>query len=150
MKSGAASREHLIHLVDEVRNLRLHALDDSRPLGSLKRLLPETDVDNLCDSDYSSATIVDLCLGSKDTERRLSYDELLSVVKRILAGPQEKESDCMLLVELFANNCNHPAKTDLIFYPDEHFGGRSSPSAEEITQLAFAGSACRPHTPDSS
>ena len=39
----------------------------------------------------------------------------------------------------FEHNCKHPAGGDLIFYPEEHFNGRSNPTAEEIVEKAIAG-----------
>ena len=128
---------HLIELVKEIRRLRLYELDDYKPLSELEGLFPGIDVGNLCNSDYPAECVIELCRGWNETRRILSKQELTSLVKKILSGPQETEAQDMLLRETFDNNCFHPAKRTLILDPASYFDGNENPTAEEIVSLAL-------------
>jgi hypothetical protein len=135
MESQQAFREHLIRLVKAVRELRLLKADDVQPLAELKDLLPGDDVEALCRSAEPAEAVVDACVQAKFRLRQLSPDELLEVVKKILANPPEQETEELL--KLFCDNCKHWGKADLIYYSCDYFDGNDTPSAEEITKLAL-------------
>jgi len=135
--SNAKERETLIALVNEIRSLRLYDQDASEALAEFEKLLPDTDIDNLCNSDYPDATVVDICLGWDAAHRNLSSNELLDLVKKILTGPATSEAEDILRIILFNNNCIHYAKSDLLYYPGAYFGGNANPSPEQIVDLAL-------------
>jgi hypothetical protein len=134
-----SDRARLIELVDEIRAAREMGERGSEFVARFEAMLPDTDIENLCDSDYPDETVVDVCLGSKNAQRELGRDELVELVHKI-RQPTETEAESILQVIAFKHNCMHPAKTDLIFSPEDHFDGRSDPSADEIVDKAMRGS----------
>ena len=107
-------------------------------IAQFQSQVPDPDCENLFLSDYSAEHIVDLALGWKCELPRLSKEELLALVKKILAV-SGTEAEIGLMVDSFKANCLHPAKSDLIFWPDDHFGGNGNPTAEEIVEKAMSG-----------
>ena len=131
-----------MNLARKVQDSRDRGWNDVESLTEFNRLLPNTDIDNLCNSDLSVETIVDICLGEKDTTRILTREELLELVKRFTSPGSNRfatEAESTLAVLTFNSNCKHSAGSDLIFYPQEHFDGRSNPTAEEIVEKALRG-----------
>ena len=109
-------------------------------LTEFELLLPGTDVDNLCNSDYDDETVVDMCLGEEEAQQPCSREELIELVSRLQnPTPGTSEAESNLMLEKFIFNCKHPGSSDLIFYPQEHFGGRSEPTPEEIVDKALRG-----------
>ena len=142
MPKDHALRGLLLELAASIQDSRDRGGNDEESLAEFERLLPGTDIDNLCNSDYDSETIVDICLGERDAKRSLSRQELLRLVKRFTEPGKDyfaTEAESILAVLAFDHNCKHPAGNGLIFYPDEHFDGRSNPTAEEIVEKALAG-----------
>jgi hypothetical protein len=142
MAPNSQLRDRLIDLVNQIRDSRDHGHDDPDSLSEFERLVPKTDVDNLCNSDYSDETIVDLCLGEKDAEQFCTPDELLELVRKLVSpkrGDFENEAASTLAVLKFKHNCKHPAKSDLIYYPAKYFGGNQNPTAEQIVEKALSG-----------
>lgn len=140
MPRGNRLREQLIELARNIQDSRDRGWNDAESLAEFNRLLPGTDIDNLCDSDWDIETIVDVCLGKDQAERRLNREELLALVRRF-SDPNgyATEAESTIAYKTFERNCRHPAGGDLIFYPDEYFGGRSDPTAEEIVDKALKG-----------
>ena len=132
-------REHLLLLTRKILDSRDRGGDDVDSLAEFERLLPGTDIGNLCHSDWPAEMIVDVCLGYKDAERELSREELLTLVRQIMDPGSVSEAENNLAVRTFEFNCKHPAKGDLIFYPDDYFDGQSDPTAEEIVEKAMRG-----------
>lgn len=60
MPSGNRLRERLIELVRNIQDSRDRGGNDAESLAEFNRLLPGTDIDNLCNSDYDVETIVDI------------------------------------------------------------------------------------------
>ena len=143
MKDNANLRDGLLKLVDQIRTARDNTRSDSEFLTEFERLLPGTDVSNLCSSDYDNETIVDICLGEKDTEHKLSEKQLLELVRRLQSTDPsvgfETEAESVKAVLLFKSNCKHPAKSDLIFFAEEHFDGEAYPPPEAIVEKAMRG-----------
>ena len=52
----------------------------------------------------------------------LSRTELIALVSRIMRAETTDEAEEDRLVALFDASVAHPAATDLIFYPHQHFG----------------------------
>lgn len=139
MPTDPSVRERLLELVGRIPDPHDYREPDHEFLAAFEKLLPGTDIDNLRRSDYPDETVVDICLGEADTHRQLSREELLALVKIILSAPEGTEAESVLRVLAFSNNCKHPAGSDLIFYPEESFGGRSEPTPEEIVDKAMRG-----------
>lgn len=125
-------------LVDATRDLP-SGPERARNLRELQRILPGSEIENLLDSDYPSREIVELCLRADTPPVRLSREDLLELVRRIMEGEVASDVDLNLMVETFNRNCRHPAGSDLIFYPDSVFGPAVQPTAEEIVALALEG-----------
>jgi hypothetical protein len=129
-------RNKLIEMVTNARD----SIDRGEPnevlFHELEELLPDSDVRNLCHSDYAPETIVDISLRVRETKRILTKEEMADVVRKLLAIP-DSEAEDVLLRELFENNCRHAARGNLIYHPRRYFGGRSNPSIEEIVELAW-------------
>ena len=72
---------------------------------------------------------------------RLSRDELVALVRRIMAAEGETQEEADRLVDLFEANVPHPAATDLIFWPRRALGdqwdGREL-TPEDIVDRALA------------
>ena len=135
-------RERLVELAGNIQDSRDRGWNDLASLTEFERLLPGTDIDSMCNSDLELETIVDVCLGKKDTERSLSRADLLNLVRKFTspgADYYSTEAESILAVQAFNNNCRHPAGSDLIFCPEEHFEGRSNPTPEEIVEKALRG-----------
>jgi DNA-binding transcriptional MerR regulator len=136
--SDRLSREQLIELVRQIRAAQDHGRPHDELLALLERNVPGTDASNLCQSDYPDETVVDICLGWKRTQRQLTREELLELVRKIFQ-PIENEAEKMLMVYTFDYNCRHPAKNGLLFYPEQFFEGRSDVTPEEIVDKAIHG-----------
>lgn len=70
---------------------------------------------------------------------RLSRDQMVTLVERIfLAEGTEQAADAD--IALFAANCVHPSKTDILFWPElvPELAGRM-PTVEEVVDLAMSG-----------
>ncbi len=63
-------------------------------------------------------------------------NELVELVRRIMAAEGESQEEADALVEEFRRSVPHPDADELIFYPDRHFGGEPSP--EEVVDAAMA------------
>jgi Colicin immunity protein / pyocin immunity protein len=66
----------------------------------------------------------------------MTRDELVALVRRIMAGEGGSQEEADRLVDLFADNVPHPEAEDLIFYPEPHFG--REPTAEEVVDRALS------------
>lgn len=66
----------------------------------------------------------------------MSRDELIELVRRIMAGEGESQEEADRLVEQFLANVPHPEADGLIFYPDQYFG--HEPTAEEVVDRALS------------
>lgn len=135
-------KNHLLRLVGQIRVARKEGMNDSAFLEEFQKVLPDTDISNLCNSDYDDETILEVCLGEKEANRLCTRNELIELVRKLQcprAGQFETEAGAIKAVLKFKYNCRHPAKSDLIFYPQEHFGGRSNPTPEEIVEKALRG-----------
>lgn len=119
-------RQRLVELARNIQDSRDRGGDDVESLNEFHRLLPGTDIDNLCNSDWDVETIVDVCLGKDDAQRPLSREELVALVRRFTDPSAVRfvtEGASISAVRAFERNCRHPAGSDLIFYPEEHFNG---------------------------
>jgi hypothetical protein len=139
--TSSQQKEKLLELIGHIRRAREQRSDEAPHLAEFAALLPGSDISNLCGSDLGDDTIVEICLGSSAAKNSLSRDELLMLVRRFTGEgePFPKESESILAAQTFIANCKHPAGTDLIFWPDEYFDGRSNPTAEEIVEKALNG-----------
>ncbi|MCA9100497.1 MAG: bacteriocin immunity protein [Planctomycetales bacterium] len=139
MTESDVIRGRLLELVDTIREAREQGIDSPESHSAFEQLLPDTDVDNLCNSDYDDETIVDICLGEQDARRACTRDELVELVKRFsIVEGYATEAESILAVLTFEYNCRHPAGCDLIFYYDPYFDGRD-PTPEENVDLALRG-----------
>lgn len=131
-------RPTLTSLIERIRAGHLNNSEDVEALADFEQLLPGTDVNNLCWSDYDTDTIVDICLGTQSAMQILSKQELTLLVRKLRSNDPttfRTEADATLAVMAFTANCVHPAGTDLVHYPEQYFDGRI-PSDEEIVELA--------------
>ena len=138
--SSDRNREELLAIIRGVRVSREGSVDDTVLLQRFEDLLPGTDISNLCESDYDDDTIADICLGVRDAENCCTRAELLELVRKLQAtesGNFETEGASVNAVLKFNYNCRHPAKSDLIFYVDEHFDGQAYPPPEDIVSKAL-------------
>jgi hypothetical protein len=69
----------------------------------------------------------------------LCRDEMIALVRRIMGG-EELADELEVDVELFLENCQHPAGTDLIFWPTgvPHDPNEPDLTAEEIADKAMS------------
>jgi len=126
-------RDFLLKLIDSIRVAQDHGDDSCDGLRRFNELLPNTDIENLCHSDYSDDTIVDICLGEQATNRQLTREELMHLVDEILHSPATTEAEDVLRVLAFKANCIHPDSSDLLFFPARQM------TVEEIVDLALNG-----------
>ena len=142
MEVDEAMYTQLLDYVSKIKSARFMGDDDTESLAAFERECPGSDVNNLCNSDYDAATIVDVCIGSKDANRVLSKPELLTLIVKLcdpVPGQFAKESEAVKAVNAFNYNCRHPAKSDLIFFPKDHFEGNMNPTPEIILEKAIKG-----------
>ena len=66
----------------------------------------------------------------------MDRDELIELVERIMRAEGADEAEADALVDRFEASVPHPAASDLIFYPDAHFG--HEPTAEEVVDRALS------------
>ena len=133
-------RARLLEIVQGIRSDRLNSDGAEELFREARQIMPGNDIRNLCKSDLEDDTIVDVCMGyHRASAGPLSRETLLEIVERFLSGvPFPRESDGILAVKKFNTTCKHPAKSDLIFYPEKHFDGCLKPTAEMIVNLALA------------
>lgn len=138
MASNRLSRQELVDLIGRTRDLAPGEKRSSRE-ARLEAELPDTDILNLLRSDLPSDVFAERCLRHDETRRLLTREQLLALVRNIMEGDVSDEAEDPIRVALFANNCRHPAGTDLIFYPDEVFGAGVEPTPEMVVNKAIAG-----------
>jgi len=136
MSFDSESRQNALDLIARTRDL-LPGPDRQRNLAELTRLLPESDIENLLDSDYPEEDILELCLRRTARVQPLDEAQLLSLVRRIMDAEVVSDAELNLLVEEFNRNCRHPAGSDLIFYPEVAFGPDVDPTPEEVVAKAL-------------
>jgi hypothetical protein len=68
----------------------------------------------------------------------MDRDELIALVRRIMAAEGETEEGADRLVELFEANVPHPDASNFIFWPEHAIGERRELSAEEIVDMALS------------
>lgn len=68
----------------------------------------------------------------------MSRDELIDLVRRIMAAEGETEEEADALVELFEANVPHPRASNLIFWPEHEIGERRELTPEEVVDLALS------------
>lgn len=131
-------RLKLIQLVHNIKREKARNPRSDALFNEFEALLPGTDIQNLCSSDYDDETIVDVCIGTDKARRHLSREEMLALVQQLSTGDGLlTEAESILAVMTFKHNCLHPAGSDLIFFPDDHFDGKSDPTPAEIVSLAL-------------
>src|SRR5262245_18556629 len=134
---ASENRDRLIALAKRIRRARDTGNDCSALIAEFQERVPMPNVGELFDTDYSAEHIVDYALGWKKDWPQMSKEELLRLVRKICEA-QGSDAEIDLMVQTFRANCKHPAQSDLIFYPDAHFGGNSSPTPEQIVEQAMS------------
>lgn len=66
----------------------------------------------------------------------MTRDELIELVRLIMAGAGGSQEEADRLVDVFVANVPHPEADDLIFYPEKAFG--REPTAEEVVDRALS------------
>lgn len=138
MNSQPIDREKLIELAGEIRNGVDMNFEVDALIIEFESHVPECDIATLCSYDWPTDTIVDVSLGMADTKRVLTEKELRQLIAAMLEGPADTEAEEMLRVMAFNHNCQHPAETDLIFFPHEIFGTHD-PTVDQIVYAAVNG-----------
>lgn len=139
MSRGKLTRDDLVKLARQIQDAKDTRKDYSKLLAELQRNVPYPNVkDLLLISDQSAEYIVDFSLNWKEEWPKLSKEELIDLVDKI-RKVEGTEAEIDVMVQIFEANCQHPAKTDLIFYPDDHFEGNSEPATLQIVEKALSG-----------
>jgi hypothetical protein len=80
----------------------------------------------------NAAELVDFALG-QEIARKLSREELIAVVDKLMTADVSNDIESQRLGRLFNANVPHPGGTDLIFYPAKEFK-----SAQELVDYALS------------
>jgi hypothetical protein len=137
MSGSKLSRKHLLALAIEIQNAQDAGQDCSALVAKFQASVPYPDVEDLFLTDYPPESIVDFASNWKVKQPKLSKQEMVTLVGKILDA-EGSEAEINLMIRTFEANCAHPAKSDLIFFPDEHFNGNDDPSPEEIVEKALS------------
>lgn len=81
--------------------------------------------------------VTDVSVQDLTPEGWMSRDELIDLVRRIMAAEGESQEEADDLVDLFADNVPHPEAEDLIFYPEKHFGREPTPGEVVYRALSY-------------
>lgn len=143
---GNLTLPRVIELVSEWCRRR----EASLPIDDVIALLEgETGVPNveedfliglLIHGDYDSEYVAERLIhfNPDDRARRMTRDEMINLVKEIMSveGTEAEEDD---RVDVFAFQCQHPAGTDLIFWPNlvPELEDVDDPTAAQIVDLAM-------------
>ncbi len=130
-------REQLTALASKIRVSRDNGMPDDQYVNLLRLYVKDPEAVLLCDSDLPAETIADIWLGLDHTQRKLSREELIELVQKILDPGPATEAESYLMTYAFEYNCLHPAKSDLLYYPRDFFEGRSDLTPEEIVDKAL-------------
>lgn len=132
------NRNELIQLVHAIRGCLERGDDVSSFRRTIEQSVPYPDVFDLICADYAADYVIDFSLGWSSQWPTLTRDNLLRLVKKIMAA-DGSDADISLDVLQFESNCNHPAGSDLIYYPDTHFPDiQGEPTPEQIVTTAMA------------
>ena len=137
MSKSRFSRDDLISLAKRIQDAQDQGKDYSILLSQLQAQVPYPKVDELFLGDYSADYIVDFSLNWQAEWPRLSKEEMIGLVTKLI-NAEGTEAEQTLMVLKFDANCIHPAKTDLIYYPDEYFENTPAPSPSEIVEKALS------------
>ncbi len=78
-------------------------------------------------------------MSSTNGSRTLTREELIAIVRRLQAGVETSEAAQAADLEALAEHFEHPAPTDLLFWPDDVPGfGKEKPTAEEIVDFGLS------------
>ena len=70
------------------------------------------------------------------THEPMSRDDLIALVRRIMAAEGDSQEEADRLVDHFLASVPHPEADGLIFYPDQYFD--HEPTPEEIVDRALS------------
>jgi hypothetical protein len=132
------SRTELIRLAKRIQDAQDLGEDWSDLLQQLEKQVPFPHVGDLFLGDHSAEYIIDFSLNWQAELPKPSKEEMIALVTRIVRLPGG-QAELGIMVQQFIANCVHPAKTDLIYYPAEHFNGNSKPTPEQIVEKAMTG-----------
>lgn len=138
MTASRLSREELIEIVKRIHVAQDRGEDYGALLATLQANVACPGVVSIVRADYPPEYVVDYSLGWTEHVPTLSRDGMVELVRKIMTA-EGTEAEGSLRVRIFDENCKHPAKSDLIFYPDAHFKGNREPSVDEIVDKAMAG-----------
>ena len=79
---GEPLRRRLVELARRIQDSRDRGGNDVASLRKFNLLSPGTDIDNLCNSDWDVEMIVDVCMGKKTADRRMTHEQLVALVRR--------------------------------------------------------------------
>lgn len=137
MSNSKMSRDELVSLATEIQDAKDRGEDYSMLLSQLQAHLSYPRVNELFLGDHSADYIVDFSLDWQAEWPKLSKEDMISLVTKLI-NAEGTEAELALMALKFDANCIHPAKTDLIYYPDEHFENNPDPSPLEIVEKALA------------
>jgi hypothetical protein len=130
------NKQDLIVLATRIQDAQDQGEDYSKLLAELQSQVAYPGVGELFHGDYSPDYIVELSLKWQREWPKLSYDQLVELVSKIMSV-QGNQADLAIMTRVFEENCIHHAKSDLIYYPDEYFDGDVRPSPERIVKKAL-------------
>jgi len=133
------SRENFVMLASNIRVARDNEMSDDPWVDLLRLCVKDPEAASLCDTDLPAETIADIWLDWDRARRELSRAELVDLVRRILDPGADTEAESYLMTFAFEFNCPHPAKSDLLYYPEDYFNGRNDPTPDEIVDKALRG-----------
>jgi len=136
MSEAKLTRNELVAIAKQIQNAQDRGDDHTALIAQLQSEVPYPKVEELFLGDYSAEYIVDFSLNWRADRPSLSTQEMIELVTKIIDS-EGTESQLATMVEKFNANCLHPAKSDLIFYPDDYFDGNLDPSPSEIVEKAF-------------
>jgi hypothetical protein len=137
-KPSSKKRERLVQLARRIQEVQDLGKEVAALVGEFQQEVLYPNVEELFETDYSPETIADYAMGWTGQWPKLSREDLKRIVIKI-SSASDSEAEISKMVQVFKANCLHPAKSDLIFYPADHFGGNQSPSPDEIVDRAFSG-----------
>ncbi len=138
MSENELTRSELIDLVRRIQDAQDLGANYEELIALFRARVSCPNVEELLEGDYSADYIVDFVLKWRPTWPKLSYEELVDLVTKII-NSEGSQADLAMMIKTFDENCRHPAKNGLIFYPGEYFDGNPDPSAKQIAEKALTG-----------
>lgn len=137
MNQTTMARDELILLAKRIQDAQDRGEDHASLLTRLQQHVLYPKMSELFLGDYSAEYIIDYALNWQPEWPMLSKQQMVDLTSKLI-NAKGTQAELAIMTLMFDANCSHPAKSDLIYYPEEHFENVLDISPLEIVERALS------------